>query len=549
MRTIFLSRTTMTSIAFLLGVPLAAHLLFSRLGFNPTDDGFTLAYARRLLAGQIPHRDFIIIRPCLSPLLHTPVVLWGGEYTYWVSRLTVWCQLALIARTSVVVVGQLLDRSLTATTQLWLSLIVFAFTAHYFPIMAWHTIDGLLLSVLGLLLIGRGGDSNRLIGYALLGAACLCKQSFVLLPPGVLFLYGDWRRLRHWLAVVLPGVVYLLIILLTGALAPALSQLFSQRGLLVHGVLAYCNYLTGLGVICGGVSAWILLRRPDFLTVSWLGRILRGVLLTIFYVCPLAGASLAMATGNLGQAAFGLFGMAGGFLLLVILGKREIPNRQIIRTGLLVLLLTWSTSLSIGYNSPALGAGLLVLFGLMSPWPLWPRRFPQLRHVVLILATVAALTGFWFARRTHIYREQRSPQLTCALDEALPGGRLLLTNPNTFAFLNDLNLAIAQAEARKLEYVILPEIAGHWVKAPQLNPLPIDWVMSTELGRPRLIARVLNELVARRGEVLIIVQRIKTSSLHEGFVAWPAAGFNEVDAHVIANFERVGATEYFDLYK
>jgi hypothetical protein len=44
-------------------VAAAAHLLYSSLGLNPTDDGFTLAYARRILDGQIPHRDFVIIRP------------------------------------------------------------------------------------------------------------------------------------------------------------------------------------------------------------------------------------------------------------------------------------------------------------------------------------------------------------------------------------------------------------------------------------------------------------------------------------------------------
>ena len=61
-------------IAFLFIVPTIAHIAFSWIGFNPTDDGFTLAYSRRLLDGQIPHKDFIIIRPILSPLLHTPIV-------------------------------------------------------------------------------------------------------------------------------------------------------------------------------------------------------------------------------------------------------------------------------------------------------------------------------------------------------------------------------------------------------------------------------------------------------------------------------------------
>src|SRR3712207_1301334 len=98
MRTVIRSdrRNALASVAFLLVLPTLAHLLFSWRGFAPVDDGFTLTYSRRILEGQVPHRDFIIIRPFISPLLHTPFVLFGGEYTYWVSRIFVWFQFACI---------------------------------------------------------------------------------------------------------------------------------------------------------------------------------------------------------------------------------------------------------------------------------------------------------------------------------------------------------------------------------------------------------------------------------------------------------------------
>src|SRR5919199_1538178 len=93
-KTKLVDQNVLVSVAFLLIVPAVAHLLLSWRGFSPTDDGFTLAYSRRILEGQIPHRDFIIIRPFVSPLIHTPVVLFGGDYTYWVSRFFVWFEFA-----------------------------------------------------------------------------------------------------------------------------------------------------------------------------------------------------------------------------------------------------------------------------------------------------------------------------------------------------------------------------------------------------------------------------------------------------------------------
>src|SRR3989339_1658329 len=40
-------------------------------GFNPSDDGVILAQSYRLINGEIPHKDFISIRPVFSGILHT----------------------------------------------------------------------------------------------------------------------------------------------------------------------------------------------------------------------------------------------------------------------------------------------------------------------------------------------------------------------------------------------------------------------------------------------------------------------------------------------
>src|SRR5919199_1494999 len=135
-------QNVLISVAFLVVVPTVAHLLFSWRGFAPVDDGFTLAYSRRILEGQIPHRDFIIIRPFLSPLIHTP----------------------------------------------------FAASVHYFVLTAWHTVDGLFLSSIGLwILLTQKHTTRRIAGYLLIAAAYLTKQSFLFVAPLSVLLLGDWR--------------------------------------------------------------------------------------------------------------------------------------------------------------------------------------------------------------------------------------------------------------------------------------------------------------------------------------------------------------------
>src|SRR5918994_7476815 len=203
------SRNVLASVAFLLVVPTLAHLLFSWRGFAPVDDGFTLAYSRRILEGQVPHRDFIIIRPFLSPLLHTPFVLFGGEYTYWVSRFFVWFQFACISWAWVCIINRAFDNPFSNLTKLFIALVSFAASVHYFVLTAWHTIDGLFLASIGVwILLARQHARWRVIGYLLIATAYLCKQSFLLMAPLSALLLADWREKKYWITITLPAASY-----------------------------------------------------------------------------------------------------------------------------------------------------------------------------------------------------------------------------------------------------------------------------------------------------------------------------------------------------
>jgi hypothetical protein len=82
---------------FILIVSTAAHLIFSWIGFVPSDDGFMLAYSRRILDGQIAFRDFLSAQNIGTPLLYVPFVYFGGAYTFWITRFMVWFEFAAIA--------------------------------------------------------------------------------------------------------------------------------------------------------------------------------------------------------------------------------------------------------------------------------------------------------------------------------------------------------------------------------------------------------------------------------------------------------------------
>src|SRR5882672_5280432 len=125
----------------LLACAAAAHFLLSPLGFNLTDDGFVLAQSRRILAGQIPHRDFIAIRPAGSAYLHVLDLLLGGEHTFLVSRLFYWLEVAVgcWAWLEIAIASTRLRPGLLGAVPL--AALAFMLSTHGFPPMAWYTID------------------------------------------------------------------------------------------------------------------------------------------------------------------------------------------------------------------------------------------------------------------------------------------------------------------------------------------------------------------------------------------------------------------------
>ncbi len=539
-------RNVLVSVAFLLVVPTLAHLLFSWRGFAPVDDGFTLAYGRRILEGQVPHLDFIIIRPFLSPLIHTPFVLFGGDYTFWISRFFVWFQFACISWAWVCIVNRTFDNPFDNATKIFIALTSFAASVHYFVLTAWHTVDGLFLSSIGAwLLLTQERPKGRVIGYLLIAAAYLCKQSFLFVAPLAVLLLGDWRKKKYWLTIALPAAGYCAYLLVTGSFSEAVLQLASQTGIASTGVGSYLNYGTLLGVLAGYCSMFLLSVDTVLLLRAERARMYIGV--SILVVVTAALIAIGLYRGSLATISFGVFGTVLGAVLHRV---SKVTTRDEGKTivVLMALLLAWSASLSVGYNFPTLLLGPLFTILVAFAYSVRESLGPKFLRTALVVAGIAILLGFGISRPYYIYREQPSSELTEPLDEVLPGGRLIYTNPNTYEFLVDLNNATALVSARDKTYAIIPDVPGYWVQSRQVNPLLVDWPQPVELGNQHLIDRVTNDLAAQRGEVSVIVQKVYAFYLADGSVPLDEDQYAVVQ-YVRTNFEKTHETEFFELYE
>jgi hypothetical protein len=545
-KTKLVDQNVLASVTFLLIVPAVAHLLLSWMGFSPTDDGFTLAYSRRILEGQIPHRDFIIIRPFVSPLIHTPVVLFGGDYTYWVSRFFVWFEFACTSWAWLYVINRAFDNPFNKLTKLFIALVSFVASVHYFVLTAWHTVDGLFLSSIGLwVLLTQKPPKWRIIGYLLIAIAYLCKQSFLFMAPLSVLLLGDWREKKYWLTITLPAAAYGVYLLATGSFSEAILQLSSQTSIVSAGVGSYLNYGVLLGVLAGSCSMFLL--SASTMPLLRASRIPRYIGALILMAIPASLIAVQLYRGSLAAVSFGVVGMVLGVVLYRIPGGITRDGDKI-PVVLIALLLAWSVSLSVGYNYPALLLG--PLFAILTAF-VYSRREslnPRFLQTTLIIVGAAILLSFAVSRPYYIYREQPSNELTEPLDGVLPGGRLIYTNPNTYTFLVDLNNAIDTVSARDKTYAIIPEVAGYWVQSGQTNPLLIDWPWPVELSNQYLTDRVTNDLAAKRGGVVVIVQKVDAFDLADGFIPLDEDHYPVVK-YVREHFRKTNETEFFELYE
>lgn len=504
-----------------------AHFAFSHLGFPLTDDGLVLSASRRILDGQIPHRDFIDIRPSFSAILHSPVVAFGGDHVLLISRFLVWLQLAIISVLWVSILTRLTEIRLNILEKSCLILISFAGTANTLLILAWYTIDAFFFSTVGIWLALQNRPAFKSMGYFFLGLAVLCKQSAVFIAPGLLLLTEDKKKPSCYVFFFAPLLLYGFYLALNGAISDAWFQTTAHSDLFIYGIRPYMRFRFTAGIVAG--AAFFIAFRKS----SWSVRTFAVLAIAAFLVYPLRDF-------NCEALSFALAGMIAG-AGAVSGGKMRIAAALIFLTG-------WSLSLSIGINCPRYACGIMLVFltlaALEPSSSVTARKFFRTLAALLALAVVPAL---YYGRTNYLYRESPASELKYALGEVLKGGQGIWTNARTYAFLADMRRAISEIKKSGRVYAVLPSATAYWIKADDKNPLPVDWAWSTEMGEGKLEPKVLAALDRLKGNGAVLVARCSPQSVRHACDALRSEEAS-VPEYVAKHFKKTGETEFFLIY-
>ncbi|WP_246258214.1 hypothetical protein [Amycolatopsis anabasis] len=515
---------------------IGTELGIGRFGFHPSDQGFILAQSWRLLHGEIPHSDAISARPLASALLHgidflipAPLFAASGALSMLEIILGTIALTALVTRRPVLTWGPGLTLLVAAAALINLN---------SFPLMAWHTVDGIMLTACGAWALDAGLRSGRAwprrTGLFLFGVAVFVKQSFALAAVlGALWLLlhpatreGALRTARWWRRTVADllwlgafPLAYVAVVALDGGFGPMVDQL--TGGLPAYGEKLLTYWLAqpptrSLLVFTAAVAMLVVAR-------VWREKLgVAGLLadrLGLFAAVAVVGWTVVNGrfVGATHWADLLWWALAAAIL------ANGLVRRRVPWPSLLVLALGFMISLSWGQDTPTLLAGslalttTLLLIDGVSPAGIERRASVQRVGTIAVGLVAILLAGVLMGVRhgQSNYLDLGRDKLTKDLGEVTPTMRGIRTNPSTFRYIEQIRDCTRRFPAEKV--AVLPDNPFAYPAFQLRNPFPLEWPLLLEVvadAPQRMIGTA--EALNRQGSYLVLFQTVRPETLAAG---------------------------------
>jgi hypothetical protein len=498
-------------------------------GFNPSDDGVVLAQSWRLMNGEIPHQDFISIRPAGSGYMHIIDYLLPGPLQ-WTSRWFVIIEYIIYSILVTLILLHTWFKELSPKRQrvifLVIALPVFLLNINHYNLYAWTTIDALFWFSMALFSWFRykateARARHRWLFLAVFSAvvSMLCRQTFLLPASVLLILIVRYLWTKHSVADTLyagaglaPGLLYLGMLALSGSLPEFIRQMTGRTELWETGFAAFADHfwrspvilLFIPAVLSGLVKTWLSEtgRKKDTINIILITQkyiTIVGVIVISFL--------LFLVPGQLFNWSFGLFWMLVLAVWLVYLELGGTGKGY----GLAgwILLLAWTSAISLGDNAPVFVSGWLagtaVLFLIRNDTakiPLMDRRGIRWSGIGIAVLMLC----LWVpVQRNNNYRDLPAGQLTGDGGKIYADLEHIRLNPEVFAYLSEIRRIFEESGSPRGRFVIWPNNALVYRFLDSPDPFPLDWMQAAEFaGSEERLLREVRQITTERDLVILV---------------------------------------------
>ena len=462
-------------------LPILYFLVYGSVGIDGTDGGFIHGLSWRILNGQEIYRDFIYIRPPLTPLLHTiPMYLLPANWVIKGERLIFFLMMAASSAFFAFGLEKKLNFKELKLNPWLIATGGFIISVHNYPVMPWHTSDGIFFASIGCFFLLRSSKIPALIlGACCMVLAALTKQSFYFLVPASVL--AVWLMEGRRSGLIMLGIIAGLSLLVIGGwwgLFPENFQAFltqtsgatSIRDFLVAATIPYAKGLIWIVP----VLFFFLLR--DKLGNYEVGRSLAQFSMWLLMIIPIL---FHMVWSNYREVftppAFAymqgmwLAGLAA--MLLILFREKE----KAVWGVLLTFLVSWCGGLSWGYQTPAL-AMTPVIAALI--WFIYTEYEPK--FLSFFLPAVFLFWAFAFgAIRDYPYREPvAAGQLEWEMQEVFPKLSGIMSSNVNEAKFKELKALRSELGGN---YTVAPAMSFAHFLTDDIPTFPVDWMHNAEL--------------------------------------------------------------------
>lgn len=520
-------------------------------GFNPSDEGVVLSQSWRLLNNEIPHKDFISIRPVGSGIIHQfDLILPFPLIT--TSRIIAAIEYIFISIAWAFLFITIFSRYITDNLKIIvypsIILLTIIFNLNNGPIFTWTTTDALLFTTLAanflFFFLYANNNKNKWFAYAfpaifLFVCAALCRQTFALtaaISAGLLFLYQFNRksipyRLLWIVAGGTPVLLYFFYLIYHQAFNPFLLQMSGRTELIETGFITYGKSLLK--------DPYLITVFVGFLFIPFQRKIKQkgsriSALLQIYYGISLlvtAAASVDLFLGNnSAQYAFYFFWFTVMLLLHNVIFKQFNESLSFILISSLII--SWTSSISIGDNSPRPFLGPLavstiaILIFHCANFKWLPQNI-SIRRLIIGIGTTALFVLSLLSMPKVNYRDWTSTKLNYTLQDIFPEMGKTKVNDNTRAYFEEFNRIYNQLNQPLHQFAMVPNNAFIYSIMQSKNPFTLDWMQHHEYigAEYQFVEQISNAIKANR--IYIFVDKVDSKLLYKGLLPFqPDLDFN-----------------------
>ncbi len=543
-------------------------------GLCPSNDGIVLAQSWRIIQGEIPHLEFISIRPAASAFLHTinfalPFPLetsarYAVLFQFFIIAFS-WMQFFRLKSKFKHEIPNIYKISLLLIA--WISSI---YNYHLFP---WPIIDAVFWSSLGFYIIERSFHVNRPVpglslGLMALILAALSQQAFVVVAGAgwiwaLLRIYKkrDWKTGIISVCIsIIPLVLYGIMIAANDAGRAFLSQI---SGPLHHYKPAIANYLTQFEatnikwvhilILCLSVIIGIVSRLSGklhtFLATLPAMRIIFLVetALVLYLLYDISDYFINSTSWDIAHLPFMAFWILFDLLVINVLVQRNKFN--MCQPAWFGLLIAGISSISIPDQTPVFSFGILIIsilyLYLIKYQDALLLKQNWLKVALPAIALLFCISGTYSQFRINYHDIAKSKQThnLGSINEAYGNTH---TNEYTWQYFNEVDSLVKSFAKKEKPFVFLPDNAIVYPVYRISNPLPVDRTHKTVLAGQK--ERFNKELIWKIDEgALFLIQKHDVKTMYNGFekLNYDQYGYLQT---IFTECELLDETRHFKIY-